>query len=245
MTMPILRASVRRVVVLSGALLTAAQTAQAAQEPAADTAARPGFVLPPGAPVPPPEYRLFEAYFVIRGTQTYTCTDAGTFATTSVPQAYLERYDGRHSVYHSAGPTWTDLVDRSQLLGTVVTRVPSPNGSIDWLLLSTSHPQPGRLDSVAYISRVNTRGGTAPTGACTPGETRAVPTPRTMCSGPRSDLSGDHGLGGASPLTRRVTPDPRASPLTPARHPSHGESASPDVRHQRPADSTEPRRDST
>jgi hypothetical protein len=179
MTMPILRASVRRVVVaaavlLSGALLTAAQTAEAAQEPAADTAARPGFVLPPGAPVPP-EYRLFEAYFVIRGTQTYTCTDAGTFATTSVPQAYLERYDGRHSVYHSAGPTWTDLVDRSQLLGTVVTRVPSPNGSIDWLLLSTSHPQPGRLDPVAYISRVNTRGGTAPTGACTPGETRAVP----------------------------------------------------------------------
>jgi uncharacterized protein DUF3455 len=170
------RAAIAALGLTSTGLIAVAYNAQAAEAPAAGTTAQPAqeSVLPPGAPTPGPKFRIFEMYAVTTGTQTYTCTDAGTFGTTSVPEATLVSSDGQHRIHHSAGPRWTDLGDRSRLLGTVVTRVDSPDGSIPWLLLSVVHESPGRLDPVAYISRVNTRGGTAPTEACTPGEERAV-----------------------------------------------------------------------
>ncbi|MBO0871581.1 MAG: DUF3455 domain-containing protein, partial [Micromonosporaceae bacterium] len=109
------------------------------------------------------------------GTQTYTCGADGVFGTASTPEAVLQSLDHPlNFIHHYAGPRWTFLRDKSTLLGTVVTRVDQP-GTIPWLLLSVVDEAPGYLDDIAYVTRVNTSGGTAPAGACTPGATVAVP----------------------------------------------------------------------
>jgi hypothetical protein len=171
-----------RLVAVATAVLTFAglslvgSHAYATEAPATE-AGRGHFVLPPGAPTPGEGFRILAAYRVKPGgTQTYTCTEAGEFGTASIPDAVLKRYGGRSRIEHFAGPRWR-AADGSTLLGAVVERV-EQEGTIPWLLLSVTHevsPPGGKLNDVTHISRVNTTGGLRPTGACTPGETRAVP----------------------------------------------------------------------
>jgi len=190
------------VLALSGALAAGAATAASAAPDAAttvDTAVtavtvdthRPGGgpghppvppppgLVPPAAvsPTPAGAFRIASVYTVTTGTQTYTCTDAGTWGSTSVPEARLARYGLPGRIHHYAGPRWTSDRDGSTLLGTVRTKVPQ-TGTIPWLLVDVAHENsaPGReLDRVTNISRINTSGGVAPAGTCTPGATVAVP----------------------------------------------------------------------
>ena len=63
---------------------------------------------------------------------------------------------------HYAGPTW-ESVSGSNVRGVVIDRCPSATGAIPWLLLEAVDPQgPGVFQSVTFIQRVNTEGGTAP-----------------------------------------------------------------------------------
>ena len=63
---------------------------------------------------------------------------------------------------HYAGPTW-ESVSGSKVRGVVIDRCPSAPDAIPWLLLEAVDPQgPGVFQSVTFIQRVNTEGGTAP-----------------------------------------------------------------------------------
>ena len=134
--------------------------------------------LPPGTPTPGQDYRVKFVYKVAQGVQTYTCeagaNGSGTWSAASVPEARLRAYGFRPPIRHFGGPRW-QAKDGSTVLGAVAERVPK-EGTIPWLLLTTTVEQPGRkLGNVTHISRVNTSGGLAPAGACTPGETASVP----------------------------------------------------------------------
>ena len=131
--------------------------------------------LPPGTPTPGQDYRVKFVYKVAEGVQTYACdATTGMWSTSSTPEATLRAYGFRPPIHHFGGPRW-QARDGSTVLGAVVTRVPQ-DGTIPWLLLSTTVEQPGRqLGDVTHISRVNTTGGVGPTGSCTAGQTQSVP----------------------------------------------------------------------
>lgn len=162
---------------LAAAGLAAAPAAATASTALPEGHGHAAFTLPEGTPKPTEPARVQSVYQVKTGTQTYTCTDAGAWSTTSTPEAQLVQYRGWGRIHHYAGPRWTAR-DGSTVVGKVNTPVPQ-TGTIPWLLLDvTAHEnsKPGKeLDAVKWISRVNTTGGVAPTGACTAGETRAVP----------------------------------------------------------------------
>lgn len=109
-----------------------------------------------------------------RGVQTYQCT-AGAWGFLQ-PDAIL-RYHGRPEVLHSKGPVWTDVADGSSVTGAAQANAPSqfPDSIQQLLLKATANRGPGLLAAVTYIQRLNTRGGLAPTGACTDGTTVSVP----------------------------------------------------------------------
>jgi len=71
---------------------------------------------------------------------------------------------------HGAGPSWT-LKDGSGAKGDApnAKRAPSPEaGAIPWLLLpAQSNGQPGELQGVTLVQRVQTHGGIAPASGCT------------------------------------------------------------------------------
>lgn len=84
------------------------------------------------------------------------------------PQADLYNKDHRKVGTHSAGPTWqllnsvTDSIYAQQF--TPARTAPSPDGSIDWLLLQpkTGKTPTGFFAEVSYIQRIATLGGKAP-----------------------------------------------------------------------------------
>jgi hypothetical protein len=121
---------------------------------------------------PPKGARPIGAYVVTTGTQTYTCT-GGVFTGASRPEAQLIGTGGK--IHHFAGPSWQSVRDGS--LVTAKKTAESPRaGTIPELLLTVdSHTGTGILSKAAYISRLYTSGGLAPTGACTDGSTTAVP----------------------------------------------------------------------
>ncbi len=116
------------------------------------------------------------------GTQNYECrarADGGHEWAFTGPEAVLR--DPRDAVVgrHYGGPTW-EHADGSKVTGKVLASSPAPaTGDIPWLLLQgTSAASPGTLSGVAYVQRVDTRGGVAPAEACTApavGQKRAVP----------------------------------------------------------------------
>lgn len=116
------------------------------------------------------------------GTQTYTCTSSDTWGTSSTPDAILTDDHGKQIIHHTAGPMWTSLQDGSSVTGAVFYKdtMDAQPGAIPWLLLQAVSTAPGpdggdRLTSITWIQRVNTAGGIAPTGSCTPGATQSVP----------------------------------------------------------------------
>jgi len=117
-----------------------------------------------------------------KGTQIYTCAkkegaEAWDWAFTA-PEADLFDASGGKVGTHFAGPTWL-ASDGSKVVGAVKEKAASPDDSIPWLLLEAkANEGTGKLASVKYIQRTETRGGKAPAGGCDAGhagEKSAVP----------------------------------------------------------------------
>jgi Protein of unknown function (DUF3455) len=104
-----------------------------------------------------------------RGVQIYECR-AGQW-TFVAPQAEMFDSAGRAMGTHGAGPFW-QAADGSRIVASVTARADAPAaGAIPWLLLA-ARPAPdspvthGLLVGVTHIQRVNTAGGSAPSGTC-------------------------------------------------------------------------------
>ena len=110
------------------------------------------------------------------GVQIYRWN--GTAWTFIAPSAELYADAEGHGLIgtHYAGPTW-ESVSGSTVVAAVIDRcTPNPN-AIPWLKLgAVSASGPGIFGRVAFIQRVNTAGGTAPTiGGSVVGEEARVP----------------------------------------------------------------------
>jgi Protein of unknown function (DUF3455) len=107
-----------------------------------------------------------------RGVQIYECRvqKSGAEWTFVAPEAELFDSKGRQIGSHGAGPNW-QASDGSRIVGTVQARADAPSaGAIPWLLLSSKSSGPlGSFSPVTHVQRVNTVGGMAPSGPCTPG----------------------------------------------------------------------------
>jgi hypothetical protein len=110
------------------------------------------------------------------GMQIYNCAasagaDAGTPATYAwtfkAPDALLVDMDFTPVALHGAGPSWTST-DGSVVEAREIARADAPRaGAIPWLLLKELRTSgPGVFSQVAFVQRINTAGGLAPTGGC-------------------------------------------------------------------------------
>ncbi|MCA2217794.1 DUF3455 domain-containing protein [Jidongwangia harbinensis] len=159
-----------------------------AREPSAPAAADPaaaqadGFVggrlAVPDALVPPAGHVL-GSVFKARGVQIYGCTDAKW--TLVEPAASLTGITldpvQRSTALHFRGPSWQSDTDGSLVEGTGPVSAPSatPNSIPQLLITAKTTRGGGVFGGVTYIQRLATTGGVAPAGACTAGQTTAVP----------------------------------------------------------------------
>ena len=102
------------------------------------------------------------------GVQIYTCEakDQGFAWVFKAPEANLFDNQNRQIGTHFAGPSWK--MSDGAVVGETVGRADAPrSGAIPWLLLKAkSHEGSGALSTVAFIRRINTKGGAAPVGGC-------------------------------------------------------------------------------
>jgi Protein of unknown function (DUF3455) len=159
------------VVVAASAVVVAAASAR----PAPETA--PGDLLDPRTYAP--DSRLYLVLHAI-GVQKYTCQANGTWLFTD-PEATLYKTTGAskpvgtHFLNFSTGrPVW-EWKGGSSVEAARTQTATGGAGNIAWLLLRAVATSPGRLAQTTWIQRLNTTGGVAPAGACTPGATTAVP----------------------------------------------------------------------
>ena len=125
----------------------------------------------------PPAGHVLTARFTARGVQVYQCA-AGAWVFLE-PAANLVGQGGTTSriqtAIHYKGPTWESTTDGSLVQGTTIASSPVP-GSIPQLLLrATENRGTGIFGRVTFINRLETRGGAAPTGSCSNGQTTGVP----------------------------------------------------------------------
>ena len=166
----------RSIVAFAGVVAMSAVVAAAASaRPAPQTA--PGDLLDPRTYAP--DSRL---YLVLHatGVQKYTCQANGTWLFTD-PEATLyattgaRKAVGTHFLNFSTGrPVW-QFKSRSSVEAARTQSSSGGAGNIAWLLLQAVATTPGRLAHTTWIQRLNTSGGVAPAGMCTPGATTAVP----------------------------------------------------------------------
>jgi len=141
----------------------------------ADLTAHDAHSVPAG--LEPPAGNELTARFSARGVQVYQCA-AGAWVFLE-PAANLVGQGGRTSrlqtAIHYKGPTWESTTDGSLVQGTTIASSPVP-GSIPQLLLrATENRGTGIFGTVTFINRLETRGGAAPTGSCSNGQTTGVP----------------------------------------------------------------------
>jgi hypothetical protein len=149
--------------------------------------ARPAPQTVPGDPLDPrtyaPDSRLFLVVHAV-GVQNYSCQANGSWLFTD-PEASLYKTTGvpkpigTHFLNFAAGrPVW-ELKDGSSVEAARTVSVSGGAGNIAWLLLQavvTSAGSDGdRLTSTTWVQRLNTSGGVAPAGTCTPNDRIAVP----------------------------------------------------------------------
>jgi hypothetical protein len=107
-----------------------------------------------------------------RGVQIYTCDaradEPDAFVWTfRAPEAELFNQHGELVGTHFGGPTWQGN-DGSAVIGEVLERADSPEPSaIPWLLLEAKgHVGSGVFATIAYVQRLDTAGGAAPSEGC-------------------------------------------------------------------------------
>lgn len=158
--------------------LTGLVAATAAAQPTAET--DPGDALDPRTYEP--ESKLFLAAYAT-GVQKYSCQANGTWLFTDPEATLFKAPDrkpiGTHFLNFATGrPVWR-LKDGSSVEAARKVAAPGGAGSIAWLLLAgvvtTAGEDGDRLADTTWVQRLNTSGGVAPAGACTPGDTAAVP----------------------------------------------------------------------
>jgi uncharacterized protein DUF3455 len=149
---------------------SAAENSSAAASSAAGAEFRGSGV--PAAIRPPAGSRFLGFAAVTSGTQTYTCT-GGVFTGASVPEAQLVGSVG--AVHHYKGPTWENKRDGSIITATKIGES-TVSGAIPQLLLQVNghSGKNGIFTKATYIQRLRTTGGTAPTGSCADGATKAA-----------------------------------------------------------------------
>ncbi|UUU29703.1 DUF3455 domain-containing protein [Streptomyces sp. CA-210063] len=110
------------------------------------------------------------------GVQTYTCTD-GAWKLLEPAATLWDRNDrSRRTVaLHSRGPVWVSTVDGSAVNAAAVASSAKEGTIPELLLQSTTTRGTGVFANVSYIQRLNTRGGVAPTAACTGADQVSVP----------------------------------------------------------------------
>jgi hypothetical protein len=119
----------------------------------------------------PPHFKLL-LRAVGRGDQIYSCLNGRWLL--QAPDAKLLDQQGSVIGRHFAGPTW-QLNDGSWVKGKAVAKkVSSDASAVPWLLLE-SVDGTGKLGTVRFIQRTETRGGNAPDGGCSPGAMLRVP----------------------------------------------------------------------
>src|SRR5215216_2133266 len=153
---------------------------------AAAASARPAPQTAPGDPLDPRTYapgsRLFLVVHAV-GVQKYTCQANGTWLFTD-PEATLYKTTGvskpigTHFLNFATGrPVW-QLKDGSSVEAARAAMASGGTGNIAWLLLQAVVTVAGsdgdRLTSTTWVQRLNTSGGVAPAGSCTPGDTIGV-----------------------------------------------------------------------
>jgi hypothetical protein len=150
---------------------------------AATALARPAPQTAPGDPLDPrttsPSSKLFLVLHAV-GVQKYACQANGAWLFTD-PEADLYRDAdvtkpvGTHYLNFATGrPVWR-FQDGSSVEAARTVSVPAPPGNIASLLLQKVTTTSGRLGQATWVQRLNTEGGVAPSNACTPGATLAVP----------------------------------------------------------------------
>jgi hypothetical protein len=154
---------------------------------AASASAKPTPQTAPGDQLDPrtytPHSKLSLAVYAI-GVQRYTCQPNGTWLFTD-PEATLyeptgaPKPIGTHFLNFATGrPVW-QFKDGSSVEAARKVTVAGGAGNIAWLLLqavvSSAGSDGDRLMGTTWVQRLNTSGGAAPAGTCTPGDTTAVP----------------------------------------------------------------------
>lgn len=128
-----------------------------------------GTALGEEAAVAPPTGSHVLLRTAAEGVQIYMCQAVGSgFGWVfKAPEAALFDEKGRQIVKHFAGPSW-EAEDGSAVVGEVVAKAGAPAGAgIPWLLLrAKSHTGTGQFAAVAFIQRLDTKGGAAPEGGC-------------------------------------------------------------------------------
>ena len=168
-----MRTALRATVVAVFASAVVAGTAFAG--PAPQTAA--------GDPLDPRTYDPGSKLFLVAhatGVQKYTCQENGTWLFTD-PEAKLfkttgaSKEIGSHFLNFATGrPVWM-LRDGSSVEAARKAAQSGGMGNIALLLLEKVATTGERLGETTYVQRLDTAGGVAPAGTCTPGDQAAVP----------------------------------------------------------------------
>lgn len=131
----------------------------------------------------PPAGNVLTARFAGRDVQVYQCTagawvllePAANLVGRSSGSSHVGRRSRIQTAIHYKGPTWESTTDGSLVQGATIASSPVP-GSIPQLLLrATENRGTGIFGRVTFISRLKTRGGAAPSGSCSNGQTTSVP----------------------------------------------------------------------
>jgi hypothetical protein len=161
-----------------GAVLAGVQAAAADAGPVeaggAELIAPGARAVPPAIEVPPGQ--TLTGDFLGAGVQVYRCTaGAWTFVEPAANLAGWTRSpDHFATAVHFRGPSWESAEDGSLVEAKAIASSPV-QGSIPQLLLqATSNRGDGVFGRVSYLQRLATRGGAAPAGACTDGQTTGV-----------------------------------------------------------------------
>jgi Protein of unknown function (DUF3455) len=131
-------------------------------------------VVPP-ALVPPAGQEMIAA-FGATGVQVYGCT-AGTWVFVEPAANLLGWASGSSALQtaiHFRGPSWESTTDGSLVQARSIASSPVSGSIPELLLQATTNRGDGLFGRVAYIQRLSTSGGVAPTGGCTDGQTAGV-----------------------------------------------------------------------
>jgi hypothetical protein len=168
---------------LSRAIVAFARVVAVSAVVATAALARPSPQTAPGDLLDPRTYAPDSALYLVlhaTGVQKYTCQPNGTWLFTD-PEATLYKTTGApkpvgtHFLNFSTGrPVW-QLRGGSSVEAARTQSAPAGAGNIASLLLEAVATSHGRLGQTTWIQRLNTTGGVAPAGTCTPGATIAVP----------------------------------------------------------------------